>query len=89
MIFINNSNDKVGKIRANFPYTETLGKIARGHKFRTWEIQTGVSSRSVIEKLKSITDGRMLNTFTGKEIIRRGEITEEIQALLNKINSPR
>jgi|SRR3989338_8271745 len=52
------------------------------------EIKTGTSARSVMDKLKSITDGRMLNTLTRKEIIMRGEITDEIQALLSKINSP-
>lgn len=52
------------------------------------EIQTGKSAHYVMEKLKSITDGRMLNTITGKEIIMRGEITDEIQTLLNQINSP-
>lgn len=52
------------------------------------EIQTGKSAHYVMEKLKSVTDGRMFNTITGKETILRGEITDEIQKLLNKINPP-
>lgn len=56
--------------------------------FKYLEIQTGVSSRSIMEKLKSVTDGRMLNTLTGKEIIMRGEISHEIQILLDKITPP-
>lgn len=52
------------------------------------EIQTGKSARYVIDKLKSITDGRMLNTITGKEIVMRGEITDEIRKLLEKLKSP-
>ena len=52
------------------------------------EIKTGKSARSVMEKLKSVTDGRMLNIITGKEITLRAEITDEIQNLLKKIHSP-
>ena len=52
------------------------------------EIQTGKSAHFIIDKLKSVTDGRILNTITGKEIIMRGEITAEIQTLLNQINPP-
>lgn len=56
--------------------------------FKFMEIQTGKSAHCVMEKLKSITDGRMLNIITGKEIVMRGEITDEIRALLQKIHSP-
>lgn len=52
------------------------------------EIQTGKSAHYVMEKLKSVTDGRMLNTVTDKEIVMRGEITDEIQILLNQILPP-
>lgn len=52
------------------------------------EIQTGKSARYVIDKLKSVTDARMLNIITGKEIIMRREITDEIQTLLSQINPP-
>ena len=52
------------------------------------EIQTGKSAHYVMEKLKSVTDGRMFNTITGKEIVMRGEITDEIQELLKKIYLP-
>lgn len=52
------------------------------------EIKTGKSAHYVMEKLKSITDGRMLNTITGKEIALRGEITDEIQVLLKKFRLP-
>lgn len=52
------------------------------------EIKTGKSARYVMEKLKSVTDGRMFNIIIGKEIIMRGEMTDEVQELLRKINSP-
>lgn len=52
------------------------------------EIQTGKSAHYVMEKLKSVTDGRILNVITGKEITLRGEITDEIQSLLKKIYLP-
>lgn len=52
------------------------------------EIKTGRSARYVIERLKNVSDGRMINTITGKEIIMRGEITDEIRTLLNQLNMP-
>ncbi len=52
------------------------------------EIQTGKSAHFVIDKLKSVTDGIIFNTVTGKEIVMRGEVSEEIQTLLNQINPP-
>jgi hypothetical protein len=52
------------------------------------EIQTGKSARFIIDKLKSVTDARMLNTITGKETLIRGEISAEVQTLLSQINPP-
>lgn len=56
--------------------------------FKFIEIQTGKSAHYVMEKLKSVTDGRMFNVITEKEIVMRGEITDEIQILLKKIHLP-
>jgi len=52
------------------------------------EMKTGKSAHWVMEQLKSVTDGRMLNTITGKEITLRGELTDDIQRLLKQIHSP-
>lgn len=52
------------------------------------EIKTGKSAHDVMEKLKSVTDGRILNLVTGKEVALREEITAEVQVLLRQINSP-
>lgn len=52
------------------------------------EIKTNKSAKSVMGIFKSVTDGRMLNTITGKETHLRTEITEEIQNLLKKMGLP-
>lgn len=52
------------------------------------EIKTGKSAKYMMEALKSVTDGRILNTTTNKEIYLRSEITEEIKQLLQKMELP-
>lgn len=52
------------------------------------EIKTKKSAKYVIETLKSVTDARMLNTVTNKELLLRSEITEEILFLLKKMGLP-
>jgi len=46
------------------------------------EIQTGSSPKYVIDQLKSVTDGLMLNTLTDKVEEFRAEINEDVQYLL-------
>lgn len=49
------------------------------------EITTGKSAKYMVDKLKSVTDARMLNTVTNKETLMRSEIPEELSLLLKKI----
>lgn len=49
------------------------------------EISTGKSAKYVIDQLKSVTDARMLNLLTGKEVVMRLKIPDEIACLLKKI----
>lgn len=50
------------------------------------EIATGKSAGYVVDKLKSITDARILNLITGKQILMRSEIPKETSLLLKKIS---
>ena len=52
------------------------------------EIKTKRSAKNVVDNFKSVTDGRILNTITGKESYLRSEISEEIQLLLEKMGLP-
>lgn len=52
------------------------------------EIKTEKSLKSVIKLLRSVTDARLLNTLTGKEIVLRTEISEEVKDLLSKLSLP-
>ncbi len=52
------------------------------------EMTTGRSARHVMEQLKSVTDARVFNLITRKEIVLRQETTDEIQRLLQKIHQP-
>lgn len=52
------------------------------------EIQTGKSAKHIMGALKSVTDGRILNTITGEESYLRSEIPEDTKHLLQKINLP-
>lgn len=50
------------------------------------EITTGKSAKYVVDKLKTVTDARMLNGIIGKEVLMRSEVPEEISLLLKKIS---
>lgn len=50
------------------------------------EITTGKSAKYVVDKLKSVTDARMLNLVTGRETLMRSETPEAISFLLKKIS---
>ena len=50
------------------------------------EIKTGKSIRHFITEAKKITDARMLNTLTQKEVIVKGKITQPAEELLLKLN---
>ena len=49
------------------------------------EITTGKPAGYVVDKLKSITDARLLNLVTGKETLLRAEIPGETSLMLKKI----
>ena len=50
------------------------------------EIKTGRSIRHFITEAKKITDARMLNILTQKEVIVKGKITQPAEELLLKLN---
>ena len=50
------------------------------------ELATNVSIKRFITECKKITDARMINTITQKEIIIKGKITEVVNAYLDKLN---
>lgn len=50
------------------------------------EISTGRSAKYVMDHLKEVTDARMVNLVTRKEVFLRSEIPEEISLLLRKIS---
>ncbi len=52
------------------------------------EIKTGRSSQKIIELLMSITDARLLNTVSDREITLRMEITDELKKILGIIGLP-
>lgn len=52
------------------------------------EIKTGASIRQFITECKKVTDARMLNQITGKELRIRTNITPEILVFLSKLNEP-
>jgi len=49
------------------------------------EIKTGKSAKYVVGRLKSVTDGMLLNTITNKEFHMRSQITEDTKRLLKKM----
>ncbi|MFH1388696.1 MAG: transposase, partial [Patescibacteria group bacterium] len=49
------------------------------------EIKTGKSPKHVVDSLKSVTDGLLLNTVTNKEFRMRSQITEETNQLLKRM----
>jgi transposase len=46
------------------------------------EIKTGLSIRSFITEAKKITDAKMVNKLTHKEVIVKGKITRKMQELM-------
>lgn len=50
------------------------------------EIKSGKSIHKLVRLLKSVTDARILNDWTSKEIVLRSEISEEIKDILFKLN---
>lgn len=52
------------------------------------ELQTGISIKRFKNELKKVTDARMLNQLTNKEIKIRTQITPYIQQIIDKLNLP-
>jgi len=50
------------------------------------EIKTGLSIRRFNTEAKKITDARMLNKLTQKQVIVKGKLTETAEGLLSKLN---
>ncbi len=50
------------------------------------EIKTDQSIKSIVKSLKSVTDARILNKLTKKEIILRSEIKNEVKEILQKLD---
>lgn len=50
------------------------------------EIKTNTSLQHIIRSLKQITDARLLNTLTNKEMVMRTKIPEEAKNILRKMN---
>lgn len=49
------------------------------------EIKTGKSIKFIIKTLRSVTDARILNTLTKKEIILRSEIQNDVKHILKQL----
>lgn len=52
------------------------------------ELKTGVSIKRFIAESKKITDGRILNHITNKEIIVKAKPTNKMVEILKKLNAP-
>ena len=50
------------------------------------ELETGMSIKKFIQECKKITDGRILNKITNKELMLRVNLSPEIIDILKKIN---
>jgi len=50
------------------------------------EIKTGKSTKQIIRLLKTVTDARILNLLTRKEIIMRSKVGPDVKDLLSKLN---
>ena len=50
------------------------------------EIKTGKSIKSIIRSLKNVTDARIFNKLTKKEIILRSEIKDDVKDILQKLD---
>lgn len=51
------------------------------------ELKTGKSTKKIVKLLKSITEARILNKLTGKEIIIRQELSEDIAKLWKTLST--
>ena len=52
------------------------------------ELQTGVSIRKFNTEMKKVTDARMINQITNKELRIRSQINVDIKQILEKLNLP-
>lgn len=52
------------------------------------ELKTGRSTKKLIQLLKSVADGRILDTLTNREIIMRSPIPEGLKSILSRLNVP-
>lgn len=52
------------------------------------ELSTGASIKRVMTEMKKVTDARLLNEITNKEIRKRAQMTPAAQDLLRKLNLP-
>jgi transposase len=50
------------------------------------EIKTGISIRRFITEVKKVTDAKMVNKLTQKEVIVKGKLTKTSNELLVKLN---
>jgi transposase len=50
------------------------------------EIKTGLSIRRFITETKKVTDAKMQNKLTQKEVIVKGKVTKKLEELLAKID---
>jgi transposase len=50
------------------------------------EIKTGLSIRRFNTEIKKVTDAKMLNKLTQKEVIIKGKVTDTAEELLSKLN---
>lgn len=49
------------------------------------EIKTGKSIKTIIKMLKDVTDARILNLLTQKEVVLRSEIKDDTKSLLQRL----
>lgn len=54
---------------------------------RYMELKTGKSIKKIVKLLKSITDARILNKLTGREIVMRQELPEEVAELWKTLST--
>ena len=52
------------------------------------EIKTGQSIKSIIKNFRSVPDARLFNELTGKEIVLRIKIRQEIKLILERLGLP-
>lgn len=49
------------------------------------ELKTGRSIKAIVKMLKSVTDARILNTLTNKEIVLKSKIGDDVKELLQRM----